>query len=105
MLPFGVHPQRSALTSYLERGPAVAAASFEYGNELIMDTELVLPTGESVPDRFVVFRKYAVFSHGAGAGDGQPDVDRRPGDTGDYDEDEYQSGISAEEEEDFSFSV
>ncbi len=46
MLPFGVHPQRSALTSYLERDPAVAAASFEYGNELIMDTELVLPTGE-----------------------------------------------------------
>ncbi len=46
MLPFGVHPQRSALTSFLERDPAVAAASFEYGNELIMDTELVLPTGE-----------------------------------------------------------
>jgi hypothetical protein len=46
MLPFGVPPQRSALTSYLERDPAVAAASFEYGNELIMDTELVLPTGE-----------------------------------------------------------
>lgn len=46
LLPFGVHPQRSALTSYLERDPALAAASFEYGNELIMDTELVLPTGE-----------------------------------------------------------
>lgn len=46
MLPFGVHPRRSALTSYLERDPAVAAASFEYGNELILDTELVLPTGE-----------------------------------------------------------
>ncbi|MEI6126183.1 MAG: FAD-binding oxidoreductase [Pseudomonadota bacterium] len=46
MLPFGVPPQRSALTSYLERDPALAAASFEYGNELIMDTELVLPTGE-----------------------------------------------------------
>ena len=46
MLSFGVHPDRSALTSFLERDPAVAAASFEYGNELIMDTELVLPTGE-----------------------------------------------------------
>jgi hypothetical protein len=46
MLPFGVHPDRSALTSYLERDPALAAASFEYGNEFIMDTELVLPTGE-----------------------------------------------------------
>ncbi len=46
MLPFGIHPKRSALTSYLERDPAVAAASFEYGNEHIMDTELVLPTGD-----------------------------------------------------------
>lgn len=46
MLPLGIHPRRSVLTSYLERDPAVAAASFEYGNELIMDTELVLPTGE-----------------------------------------------------------
>ncbi len=46
MLPFGVHPGRSALTCLLERDPALAAASFEYGNELIMDTEIVLPTGE-----------------------------------------------------------
>jgi FAD/FMN-containing dehydrogenase len=46
MLPFGIHPNRSVLSSYLERDPAAAAASFEYGNELIMDTELVLPTGE-----------------------------------------------------------
>ncbi|MCX8043654.1 MAG: FAD-binding oxidoreductase [Desulfobacterota bacterium] len=46
LLPFGIHPRRSALTSFVERDPAVAAASFEYGNEHIMDTELVLPTGE-----------------------------------------------------------
>ena len=46
MIPFGVAPKRSALTSYLERDPAVAAPSFEYGNFLIMDTELVLPDGE-----------------------------------------------------------
>lgn len=46
MLPFGIHPQRSALTSYLERDPSLAAASFEYGNEHIMDTELVLPNGD-----------------------------------------------------------
>lgn len=46
MLPFGIHPRRSALTSFLERDPAVAAASFEYGNELIMDTEIVLPSGD-----------------------------------------------------------
>lgn len=46
MLPLGIHPDRSALTSFLERDPALAAASFEYGNELVMDTEIVLPTGE-----------------------------------------------------------
>ncbi len=46
MLPFGIHPDRSVLSSYLERDPAAASASFEYGNELIMDTELILPSGE-----------------------------------------------------------
>ncbi len=46
MLPYGIHPKRSALTGYLERDPTVAAASFEYGNEIIMDTELVLPNGD-----------------------------------------------------------
>jgi hypothetical protein len=46
MVPFGVPPRRSVLTSYLERDPVMAAPSFEYGNYLIMDTELVLPTGE-----------------------------------------------------------
>ena len=46
MLPFGVPPKRSALTSVLERDPALASASFEYGNDLLMDTEIVLPTGE-----------------------------------------------------------
>ncbi len=46
MMPFGVPPGRSVLTSYLERDPVMAAASFEYGNALIMDTEIILPTGE-----------------------------------------------------------
>lgn len=46
MIPFGVPPKRSVLTSYLERDPVLAAPSFEYGNYLIMDTEIVLPTGE-----------------------------------------------------------
>jgi FAD/FMN-containing dehydrogenase len=46
MPPFGVPPKRSALTSVLERDPALASASFEYGNDLLMDTEIVLPTGE-----------------------------------------------------------
>ena len=46
MTPFGVPPKRSVLTSYLERDPVMAAPSFEHGNFLIMDTELVLPNGE-----------------------------------------------------------
>ncbi len=46
MLPFGIPPSRSALTSYVERDPALASASFEYGNDLLMDTEIVLPEGE-----------------------------------------------------------
>jgi hypothetical protein len=46
MVPYGVPPDRSVLTSYLERDPVMAAPSFEYGNALIMDTEVVLPSGE-----------------------------------------------------------
>jgi len=45
MVPFGAPPGRSVLTSYLERDPVLAAPSFEHGNFLIMDTELVLPNG------------------------------------------------------------
>ncbi len=46
MAPFGVHPERSVLSSYLERDPVMAAPSFEHGNYLIMDTEIVLPNGD-----------------------------------------------------------
>lgn len=46
MVPFGVPPGRSVLTSYLERDVVMAAASLEYGNYLTHDTELVLPDGE-----------------------------------------------------------
>jgi hypothetical protein len=46
MVPFGVPPGRSVLTSYLERDVMMAAASFEYGNFLIHDMELILPDGE-----------------------------------------------------------
>jgi FAD/FMN-containing dehydrogenase len=46
MVPFGVPPQRSVLTSYLERDTMLAAAHIEYGNFLIHDTELILPDGE-----------------------------------------------------------
>jgi len=46
MVPFGVPPDRSVLTSYMERDTVLAAPSFENGNALIMDTEMVLPTGE-----------------------------------------------------------
>jgi len=46
MVPWGVPPKRSALSSYMERDPVLAAASFEYGNDLFLDMEIVLPTGE-----------------------------------------------------------
>lgn len=46
MVPFGVPPGRSVLTSYLERDVVLAAASFEYGNTLILDTEIILPDGD-----------------------------------------------------------
>ena len=46
MVPFGVPPGRSVLTSFLERDVVMAAASLEYGNYLTHDTELVLPDGE-----------------------------------------------------------
>jgi hypothetical protein len=46
MIPFGAAPRRSVLSSYLERDPVLAASSFEYGNFLIMDMEIILPTGE-----------------------------------------------------------
>lgn len=46
MIPFGVPADRSALTSYLERDPVMAAPNFETGNTIIMDTEVVLATGD-----------------------------------------------------------
>lgn len=46
MIPLGVPPKRTVLSSTLERDPALAAASFEYGNDLILDTEVILPAGE-----------------------------------------------------------
>ena len=46
MAPFGVPAGRSVLTSYLERDVLLAAAQSEYGNYLIMDTELILPEGQ-----------------------------------------------------------
>ena len=46
MAPLGVPAGRSVLTSYLERDVMLAAAHQEYGNYLILDTELVLPEGD-----------------------------------------------------------
>ena len=46
MIPLGVPPKRTALSSTLERDPALAAASFEYGNDLMLDTEIILPEGD-----------------------------------------------------------
>ncbi len=46
MVPFGTPPSRSVVSSIIEDEPTLAAASFEYGNALYMDIEIVLPTGE-----------------------------------------------------------
>ena len=46
MIPFGVPPLRSVITSYMERDPVLASASFQYGNDLTLDMEVVLPEGE-----------------------------------------------------------
>jgi len=46
MIPLGASPKRTVLSSILERDPALAAASFEYGNDLMLDTEIILPDGE-----------------------------------------------------------
>jgi len=45
MMPLGVPESRSVISSITERDPTVAAASFEYGNSIHMETETVLPTG------------------------------------------------------------
>ena len=45
MVPFGVPPERSVLSSKLERFPVLASAATEYGNDLCMDMEAVLPDG------------------------------------------------------------
>jgi len=45
MMPLGVPPSRSIVTSIIEGDPTLASASFEYGNGLFLDVEIVLPAG------------------------------------------------------------
>jgi FAD/FMN-containing dehydrogenase len=45
MMPLGVPSSRSVITSIFEGDPSLASASFEYGNSLFLDTEIVLPEG------------------------------------------------------------
>ena len=44
--PFGVPSERSVISSYIERDPSLASADFDYGNDLMMDMEIVLPNGD-----------------------------------------------------------
>lgn len=46
MMPIGVPESRSVLSCVTEGEPTMAAASFEYGNSLFMDREIILPTGD-----------------------------------------------------------
>lgn len=45
MMPLGVPSSRSVVTSIMEGDPTLASASFEYGNSLYLDVEIVLPEG------------------------------------------------------------
>lgn len=45
MMPLGIPQSRSVISSVIERDPTLAAASFEYGNSIHMEIEVVLPTG------------------------------------------------------------
>ena len=45
MMPLGIPKSRSVVSSIIERDPTLAAASYEYGNSIHMDIEMVLPTG------------------------------------------------------------
>jgi len=44
--PLMTPPSASVLSTYLERVPVATAADFSYGNELIVDFDVVLPSGE-----------------------------------------------------------
>jgi len=45
MIPLGVPRSRSVVTSIMQGDPTLASASFEYGNSLYLDVEIVLPEG------------------------------------------------------------
>jgi len=45
MMPLGVPRSRSVVTSIIEGDPTLASTSFEYGNALFLDVEIVLPAG------------------------------------------------------------
>ncbi|MFC1870344.1 FAD-binding oxidoreductase [Chloroflexota bacterium] len=45
MMPLGVPRSRSVITSIIEGDTTLASASFEYGNSLYLDWEVVMPTG------------------------------------------------------------
>ncbi len=60
MIPFGTHPDRSALTSWVEHDQVLASVNFEYGNDLLMNAEIVLPDS-------------TLFKTGLWSADGKPD--------------------------------
>ena len=45
MMPLGVPSSRSVITSIMEGDPTLASASYEYGNSLYLDVEIVMPEG------------------------------------------------------------
>ena len=59
MIPFATSPSKSVISSIMELEPTIASASFEYGNAIHMDMEIVLPTGE-----ILRWGKWRVFRDG-----------------------------------------
>lgn len=45
MMPLGAPRSRSVISSVIENDPTICAAHFEYGNNLYLDIEIVMPTG------------------------------------------------------------
>ena len=46
LIPFGSHPDCSALTSWIERDSVLASVNIESGNDLLMSAEVVFPDGK-----------------------------------------------------------
>jgi len=52
MIPFGAHPDCSALSSWVECDPVLMSVNIESGNDLLLSSEIVLPNGKLIKTGF-----------------------------------------------------